>query len=257
MTPARLSISGSDFVADRSVDFIKAVRGCVAQSARNLCDAERHGIIKCCQKSSPNFECMPGWGHRALSSDGNRLLCGGYVRERRSQRSIEARNRNIQVSSDSQQVFEFVSYDFIGGGLAQFDIADQTGPNSSIFPDQTWPVSNSISLGSLSLTVFYTGGGQFTYGSGYFTLEPDGLSWAGPQVPDSTLFSSATLTGTFNPTLFDLNDGSHFNANVNFTATISDPNNLQNGDFAIIYATPAGGTTPEPGTLVLMGTGEL
>src|ERR1035437_7565617 len=116
----------------------------------------------------------------------------------------------------------FVSYDFIGGGLAQFDIANQTGPNSSIFPDQTWPVSNSISLGSLSLTVFYTGGGQFTYGSGYFTLEPDGLSWAGPQVPDSTLFSSATLTGTFNPTLFDLNDGSHFNANVNFTATISE-----------------------------------
>src|SRR5271166_7142548 len=106
MTPARLSISGSDFAADRSVDFIKAVRGCVAQSARNLCDAERHGIIKCCQKSSPKFECMPGWGYRALSSDGNRLLCGGYVRGRRSQRSIEARNRNIQVSSDSQQIPE-------------------------------------------------------------------------------------------------------------------------------------------------------
>src|ERR1039458_4820281 len=104
MTPARLWIWGSDFVADRSIDFIKAVRGCVAQSARNLCNAERQGSIKRCQKSSPNFECMPGWGHRALSSDGNRLLCGGYVRGRRSQRSIEARNRKIKESSDSQQV---------------------------------------------------------------------------------------------------------------------------------------------------------
>ena len=118
----------------------------------------------------------------------------------------------------------FISYDFIGGGLAEFDITNQTGPNSSTYPDQTWPVSNSISLGSLSLTVYYTGGGSFVYGSGYFSLEPDGLSWAGPQVPDTTLFSSATLTGTFNPTLFDLNDGSQFNANVNFSATISDPN---------------------------------
>ncbi len=151
----------------------------------------------------------------------------------------------------------FISYDFIGGGLAEFDITNQTGPNSSIYPDQTWPVSNSISLGSLSLTVYYAGGGSFVYGPGYFSLEPDGLSWAGPQVPDTTLFSSATLTGTFNPTLFDLNDGSQFNANVNFSATISDPNNLQNGDFAIIYATPASGTTPEPGTLVLVGTGAL
>ncbi|MGO9304784.1 MAG: hypothetical protein ACLP3R_14010, partial [Candidatus Korobacteraceae bacterium] len=79
MTAARLSISGSDFVADRSVDFIKAVRGCVAQSARNLCDAERHGIIKRCQKSSPNFECRPAYGNIAISGDSNRFLCGGYV----------------------------------------------------------------------------------------------------------------------------------------------------------------------------------
>ena len=49
-----------------------------------------------------------------------------------------------------------------------------------------------------------------------------------------------------------------FNANPNFTAIITDPSGvLQNGDFAIIYATPATGTTPEPGTLVLVGTGAL
>ncbi len=151
----------------------------------------------------------------------------------------------------------FISYDFIGGGLAEFDITNQTGPNSSQFPDETWPVSNSISLSDLSLVVHFADGSQFTYGSGYWSLEPDGLSWAGPQLSDGSEITSATLTGTFSPTLFDLNDGTHFNANPNFSATISDPNNLQNGDFALINATPASGTTPEPGTLALVGTGAL
>lgn len=152
----------------------------------------------------------------------------------------------------------FISYDFIGNGLAEFDISNQTGPNSSTYPDQTWPVSNSINLGSLSMTVYFANGTQYTYGAGYWSLEPDGLSWAGPQLPDNSMITSAVLTGTFNPTTFDLNDGTQFNANPDFTATITDSNgNLQNGDFAIIYGTPAGGTTPEPGTLVLTGTGAL
>ncbi len=153
----------------------------------------------------------------------------------------------------------FVSYDFIGGGLAEFDITNQTGPNSSTYPDETWPVSNSINLGSLSMIVYFANGTQYTYGAGYWSLEPDGLSWAGPQLSTGLLITSAVLTGTFNPTTFDLNDGSQFNANPDFTATLTDPSggNLQDGDFAIIYATPAGGSTPEPGTLVLVGTGAL
>src|SRR5664280_439256 len=98
------------------------------------------------------------------------------------------------------------------------------------------------------------------YGPGSWSTDPGGLSYTGPDVTDpaGNMITMATLTGTFSPTLFDLFDGSHFNANPNFTASITDPTGvLQNGDFAIIYATPATGTTPEPGTLVLVGTGAL
>ena len=152
----------------------------------------------------------------------------------------------------------FVSYDDIGGSpdLFEFDATSQTGANSS--GDSTWPVTNTISFTNLSLTVYFVGGGQETFGPGFWSTDPGGLSYSGPQLPASELLSSAVLTGTFSPTLFDLYDGSHFNANPNFSATITDPTGtLQNGDFAIIYATPAPTTTPEPGTMVLVGTGAL
>jgi hypothetical protein len=42
------------------------------------------------------------------------------------------------------------SYDVTGTGTFQFDITNQTGPNSSTFPDPTWPVTNTISLNSLA-----------------------------------------------------------------------------------------------------------
>lgn len=160
------------------------------------------------------------------------------------------------AASASNVPVGFVGYNDVGGGLFEFDAVSQTGPNSS--GDPTWPVTNTISFTNLSLTVFFVGGGSFTYGPGYWSTDPGGLSYTGPDLPAGQLLSSAQLTGTFSPTLFDLYDGSHFNANPNFTATITDPSGvLQNGDFAIIYATPATGSTPEPGTLVLVGSGAL
>ena len=43
----------------------------------------------------------------------------------------------------------------IPGSAGQFDISNQTGVNSSIFPDTTWPVSTPVSLSALSLTVHF------------------------------------------------------------------------------------------------------
>lgn len=146
----------------------------------------------------------------------------------------------------------FVSYDVTNptSGLAEFDITNQTGPNSSPFPDTTWPVTDSISLSSLSLTVNFVSGPPQTFGSGFFSLEPDGLSFTGPSV--SGAVASAVLIGTFSSTSFSLNDGSSVTVLPGFSATITDPTGtLQDGDFAIINATTT--TVPEPGSWILLG----
>lgn len=160
----------------------------------------------------------------------------------------------------------FVSYDITGTNVAQFDIVNQTGSNSSTFPDTTFPVTNSISLSGLSLTVDYTGGFSAVFGSSYFTLNADGLSFDGGPLstlngPPSGLFGAidAVLTGNFSTTSFQLNDGSTVTVDPSFSATISDPGGLTNGDFAIINATTGGSgpppPVPEPSTWIMMGTG--
>jgi len=151
----------------------------------------------------------------------------------------------------------FVTYNLTDPGFAEFNIINQTGPNSTAFPDPTWPVSNSINLSSLSLLVTDSGGGTTTFGSGFFSLEPDGLSYAGPTVSSTNTYVTATLTGTLSPTALTLNTGATVNVLSTFTATISDPSGLADGDYAIIYATPVGPTIPEPATLVMVGSGLL
>ncbi|MHB1957838.1 MAG: PEP-CTERM sorting domain-containing protein [Acidobacteriaceae bacterium] len=162
----------------------------------------------------------------------------------------------------------YVSYDVTGTNVAQFDIYNQSGPNSSTYPDPTFPVVTSVSLSSLTLTVDYTGGGTETFGSSYFTLSGDGLSFDGTALstlsgPPSGLFGAdaATLTGNFSTTSFTLNDGSMVTVNPSFSATITDSSGLSDGDLALINASPASGppppVIPEPPTWVLLGTGTL
>jgi PEP-CTERM motif len=151
----------------------------------------------------------------------------------------------------------YLSYDVTSSNTFQFDITNQTGPNSSIFPDTTWPVSNTIFLSSLSLTVNFSNGTTQVFGSSYFTLNSDGISFVGNPLSTLNPVSNATLTGAFSTTTFNLNNGTSVTVGSTFSATLlpSSGTTLQDQDFVVIYGNTSVATTPEPESLTLMGTG--
>jgi hypothetical protein len=131
----------------------------------------------------------------------------------------------------------FISYDVTGTNVAQFDIVNLTGANSS--GDASFPVTTSVLLSNLSLTVDFAGGGSHVFNSSYFTLDADGLSFDGKQLstlagPPTGLFGAtdAILTGVFSTGNLTLFDGSTATVVREFSATISDPGGLSDGDLA-------------------------
>jgi hypothetical protein len=150
----------------------------------------------------------------------------------------------------------YFSYDVTGLNTFQFDITNQTGPNSSIFPDTTWPVTNTIFLSSLNLVVNLSNGTTETFGSSYFTLSSDGISFSGNPLSTLIPVTSATLTGDFSTTSFTLNNGSTVSVQQGFSVTLTDSSgSLQDQDLVVIYGNTSVSTTPEPDSLALMGTG--
>jgi hypothetical protein len=144
--------------------------------------------------------------------------------------------------------------------VGQVDIVNATGPNSTTFPDLTFPVTNSVSLTNLSLVVNFQSGPPTTFGpgSGYFTLNADGLSFDGNPSFNIALnpVTSAVLTGTFSTTSLTLNDGTTVTINPTFSTTISNVSGiLKDGDVAVIVATTATGVVPEPSTFLLLPGG--
>ena len=152
----------------------------------------------------------------------------------------------------------YVSYDQTGANLAQFDIVNLTGANSSSPGDPSFPVTTPVSFSTLSLTVDYANGKSKTFGSSYFTLDADGFSFDGGQL--STLSGAPTglfgaidanLTGSFSTGSFLLNDGTTVRVIPTFSAKIVDPSGLSSGDLAVINATQ----TPEPPAWTLLALG--
>lgn len=157
----------------------------------------------------------------------------------------------------------YLSYDVTLPGVSvEFDVTNQTGPNSSLFPDPTWPVVSSVPLSIAAFTVNFSDGSNQSLSPGYFTLGSDGLSWFGDSIdisgnkPQPTF---ASLTGTFGMLTITLNDGSgtfiapssFTNAKGSAAPTVVDPAGtcsvpgagcLQDGDLAVIYAN----AVPEP-----------
>lgn len=144
----------------------------------------------------------------------------------------------------------------IPGSFGQFDIVNETGPNSS---PPTFPVTTEVQFNSLSLVVHFSDGSTTTFGPSYFTLNPDGESLDGSPIaiggvsPQPT---EAILTGDLAPTTITVNGipttvNSSFDngAGGSVTITPSSPPNLADGDFAIINAESGVSpppTTPEP-----------
>jgi len=102
----------------------------------------------------------------------------------------------------------YISYDVnIPGSFAQFDIVNETGPNSTFPPDPTFPVTTTaqFTLSSLSLVVDFSDGSSKTFGPYYFTLGSDGESLDGSPIaiggttPNPV---SAVLTGMLSPAPF-------------------------------------------------------
>jgi hypothetical protein len=158
----------------------------------------------------------------------------------------------------------YVAFDVTNPPLAEVDIANQTGPNSSA-PD--FLVSTPVSLNNLSLTLDFATGPSETFDStsGYFTLAPDGLSYNGQDIFNISTdpVTSAILTGNFSTTTVSLVGGGTVTIGSTFKATItpSSGTNLADGDFALITATtstgPPPGITPEPETWALFCAGLL
>jgi hypothetical protein len=110
---------------------------------------------------------------------------------------------------------------------------------------------------NLSLTLDFSSGPAQAFGSSYFTLGPDGLSFNGDTISITTAVTNITLSGNFASTSWTLNDGTTFTASPDFTATITDATGtLSDGDFGIIYASSGSGAPiPEPKTLALLAIG--
>src|SRR5271165_3330946 len=78
----------------------------------------------------------------------------------------------------------YISWDVdFPANAGEFDIVNETGPNSSVFPDTTFPITNILSLSSLGLVVHFNNGSTVVESSSYFSLSPDGESFNGTPLP--------------------------------------------------------------------------
>jgi RHS repeat-associated protein len=138
-------------------------------------------------------------------------------------------------------------------GVNAFNIANLTG--SGLFPD--FPVSDPLTFLGSVLTLLQQGGASLVVPLG--DIGADGASF---EVPDTSLFSSATFTATLNQAGFLLYDGTFFTASSTaFSATLSPASGSElapDSAFAPLTVSSAqASTVPEPENALLLVIGLL
>lgn len=163
-----------------------------------------------------------------------------------------------------------VSWDVTQANITgQFDVANETGPNSSF--DATFPVLTPVHLLNLVLSIQFNDATVRQFGMSDLTLNPfDGLSFESPALAiggSNPKPVSASLTGQFASTSLTLFDQTNLDIDPTFSSAISAADSpLSDGDYALILANvastgpipptpPTTAAAPEPAGWILVLTG--
>jgi hypothetical protein len=139
-------------------------------------------------------------------------------------------------------------------GTAGFNLLNETGPNSSVLPNTSFPVTTLVPFSDLTLYVNFADGTADVISSASTYFSAAGIGDQEPEF-DSSInpVNSAILVGTFGATNLALSDGSDVTIDPDFEAVMFDFGNLQDNDFALITSSSV--ATPEPRLDLLIAAG--
>src|SRR5579864_3239791 len=139
-------------------------------------------------ETSPQFF-VPRAGHQLRLDDGEggrpRRCARGLLKKRSSRYFVGHFHDLPRYRSDCIVTGDFLRLERTRSGrlgswrkcvrtqpesAGQFDITNNTGPNASVLPDMTFPITTSVDLKNLTLSVDFSDNSITNFGASYFTL---------------------------------------------------------------------------------------
>jgi hypothetical protein len=157
----------------------------------------------------------------------------------------------------AQSSIGLASIDTPSSGDLALNITDLTGANDTLSPDFPSEVTTQVDFSSVALYF----NGSLTATPYSFSPNGDGHSLDGDTGQFASffdVFTELTITGDLSTTTLNVAGVGSETVASTFSATITDPTDLADGDYVYIVTTPASsGTpvTPEPEPFVMVGTG--